>query len=159
MKQRASGFTILEILIVIAIIGLLTSIVIGSLQTGRQKATEAAMSQNFHVLKINIEQHFNEYGQYNSMCDPGTAPFENLVKIADSYGGGTPEPSVNLPGWQAGAYYSCYVNQGNQGLNLDYVFGVKLSDTSFRCIDSTGGQIQERQGTDNCFYDNSLVGS
>ncbi len=58
------AFTLLELLIVIAIIGVLASIVMASLNSSRNKSTDAGMKTAINSLRSAGSIIFNEYGCY-----------------------------------------------------------------------------------------------
>lgn len=60
-KSLVRGFTLLELLIVIAIIGLLTSITLGAVTVARQKARDAKRMDDLHQVAVSLESYFNEH--------------------------------------------------------------------------------------------------
>ena len=66
MASRA--FTLIELLLVIAIIGVLSAMVLSSLGTARTKAKNTAVNSNIHQYDIALTLYFNAKGHYP---DPG----------------------------------------------------------------------------------------
>jgi prepilin-type N-terminal cleavage/methylation domain-containing protein len=60
MPNLVSGFTIIELLVVVSIIGLLSTIILASLSTSKAKARDAQRIQNVHQLKTAIELYIND---------------------------------------------------------------------------------------------------
>jgi len=58
------GFTMVELLVVIMILGILMSMTIPRMTTARQQAREAAMKMNLHNVQMVIEQFHAEQGHY-----------------------------------------------------------------------------------------------
>lgn len=58
------GFTLLELLIVIAVIGILSSVVLGSVQSSRAKARDAIRKQDLHNLEIALAMYYADKGEY-----------------------------------------------------------------------------------------------
>ena len=54
-RDNESGFTLIEILVVILIIGILTAIAVPVFLNQRQKAAEAAMVEDMHSVKLGME--------------------------------------------------------------------------------------------------------
>jgi prepilin-type N-terminal cleavage/methylation domain-containing protein len=65
LKQKhQKAFTLIELLIVIAIIGLLASIVLVSLNSARSKARDAKRKADLRNMTTALEFYYNEYGVY-----------------------------------------------------------------------------------------------
>jgi len=63
MRDRR-GFTFIEMLIVVAIIGILATIALPSFQLGVAKAKEAALKENLFILRDVIDQYFADQEKY-----------------------------------------------------------------------------------------------
>ena len=62
--KKTLGFTLLELLIVIAIIGILITIVLVSLSASRQKAQTAKRLEEMHQIQNALELYFSINGRY-----------------------------------------------------------------------------------------------
>lgn len=64
MKNRNSkkGFTLVEIMIVVVIIGLLAAMAIPAFQKVRQKSRQSAVENNIRQIASAADQYFMEYG-------------------------------------------------------------------------------------------------
>lgn len=62
--QDARGFTFIEMLIVVAIIGILATIALPSFQMGVAKAKEAALKENLFILRDVIDQYYADQERY-----------------------------------------------------------------------------------------------
>lgn len=76
MKQtHTRGFTLIELLVVIAIIGILASVVLASLNTARDKGTNAATRSSLNNMRAQAEIVYDDANRsYDGVCtDPNVA--------------------------------------------------------------------------------------
>ena len=59
-----TGFTLIELMIVLSIIGILASIAVPRYQTGVLKAREAVLSENLYNFRTTIDQYSADQGRY-----------------------------------------------------------------------------------------------
>ena len=62
--RAANGFTLIELMIVVSIVGILATLAIPSYQTSVVKAKEAALRQDLFTLRDVIDQHRADHGKY-----------------------------------------------------------------------------------------------
>jgi general secretion pathway protein G len=62
----AAGFTLVELLVVCAIIGILTAAAVANYQRSIVKAKEAALQQDLYTMRTLINQYFADKGKYPS---------------------------------------------------------------------------------------------
>lgn len=62
--KKDSGFTIIELMVVITIIGLLSSIILGSLQQARLKAQDSKRISEIQQMEIALDLYYSDHGQY-----------------------------------------------------------------------------------------------
>lgn len=78
MRRGESGFTLLEILIVISIIGILATLAQPSYERYVIRARETALRQQLNELRVAIDQHHADRGAYpeslESLRDAGYLP-------------------------------------------------------------------------------------
>ncbi len=74
-RRRESGFTLIELMVVIAIIALLVGIALPRYQNAQRKAREAVLRENLFILRQTIDQYFADKGYYpqdlNALVDEG----------------------------------------------------------------------------------------
>lgn len=95
--HQKQGFTLVELLVVVAIIGLLASILIANLNVGRSKAKNNVIKENTYSLKLAAELEYDENNSYEGVClespdyDISNAAGTNFLRIrtAINNNGGT----------------------------------------------------------------------
>ena len=63
-ERRESGFTLLELIIVVAIIGILATVAMPALKDVPRRANEAVLKNNLRTLRDVIDQHYGDKGKY-----------------------------------------------------------------------------------------------
>lgn len=78
-SARQSGFTLLELLIVIILIALAATIVIASLSVARQKGQNTGIASNLASIRQHAESMHLDEGNYNRVCGAnGAAQAANI---------------------------------------------------------------------------------
>jgi len=124
--SHTKGFTLIELLVVIAIIGILASVVLASLNTARDKGTDAAVKSNLTGLKSQAAIYNDDNsGDFSLICDD--------PKIADAVEGSklAVAPTVTSGGLGDGDCASS-ATEWAAWVNL------KSASTTAFCVDSTG---------------------
>ncbi len=131
-----AGFTLIELLVVIAIIGILATVVLASLQSGRDKAADAAIKANMATIRTQAEVYVNNNGSYgadmNHLSALCSARTESTIFNLD-----TNVRDALLEAEDRGGSSRCAVAGGTA-----YALAVRLvastSATAAWCIDSSG---------------------
>lgn len=137
-QTNRQGFTLIEILVVIAIIGILSSVVLGSLNSAREKGADGAVKSNLSSVKNVAAIYYDDQsGSYLGLCSTSQ-------KVIDAMAGSqtvvAPTPIVGGLGdgecVDSSAEWAAWVN-------------LKLSSTTAWCVDSTGksGEIAVQDST------------
>lgn len=86
LKQRQSGFTIVELLIVIVIIGILAGLVVTTFVGIQQRARNSERQTDINSISTQLEGYFAKNSGYPSLADlnDGTWRTNNEVKMGDS---------------------------------------------------------------------------
>jgi general secretion pathway protein G len=63
-RRGAEGFTLIELIIVIAVIGILATLVIPRMSQTPLKAKEAVLKADLHAMRDVIDQYFADRGSY-----------------------------------------------------------------------------------------------
>lgn len=62
--QRQSGFTLIEIMVVMVIIGILASMSLGTFLTSQQKSRDSQRKSDLKQIRNSLDMYFNDKGQY-----------------------------------------------------------------------------------------------
>ncbi len=106
------GFTLIELLVVIAIIGILASVVLASLNSARDKGTDAANKSNLNNIRAQAEIVYDDDGNYDGVCA------DSKVSEAITAAGATCNDSTSA--WAASVQLK------------------STASTTYYCVDSTG---------------------
>ncbi len=88
--KRERGFTLIELLVVISIISLLSTIVLASLNSAREKAKDAATTQNIKSLMLAMELYKDAKGFYPGQDGVGFLGCEDSAAFCEyNNGNGT----------------------------------------------------------------------
>lgn len=119
IKQKKNGFTMIELLIVIVILGILSAIGLGSFTSSQQKARDSRRKSDLKSIGVALETYYNDNGGY-PLGEVGTGYIlgcsEDALEACDvgsswaETGGAT--YMVQLPGDPSGGTYF-YVSDGS----------------------------------------------
>lgn len=120
MKTR--GFTIVELIVVIAIIGILASVILRSLNSARLEGVDAKVISEMDAISKRASIEEAQSGTYDVVC--GSGVYSQATAIADVIA------SINT---LASSTVICNSGPG------DYAISVGLND-AYWCIDSGGAR-------------------
>jgi len=124
IQKKQSGFTIVELLIVIVVIGILAGLVITTFSGIQQKARDTERETDIKALHGQIEAFWAQKGYYPSLTDMNTAAFV----------------TANLKGLDAGAF------KDPKGANGTLVAAPAASAYAYAVV-NTGGTSCEADDT------------
>jgi general secretion pathway protein G len=68
-SERERGFTLLELIVVIAIVGILATVALPALKNVPLRAKESVLKTNLRTLRDVIDQHYGDKGRYPTSLD------------------------------------------------------------------------------------------
>ena len=91
-SRRARGFTLLEMIIVVAMIGILASIAMPALKDMPRRASESVLKTNLRTVREVLDQHYGDKGHYpatlEELVEKGylrAVPFDPMTKSAETW--------------------------------------------------------------------------
>lgn len=133
-NKRNKGFTLIELMVVVSIIGLLSSLGLASLSVARSKARDTNIKTAMNSMRSAGALVFSNTGTYANICSTATGqPFAGIIAGVNS----------KAP---IGFTVSCGVGPGN----TRWAASIRLHNGSYYCVDSTnyaGPSGQQSNGT------------
>lgn len=144
-NRYTTGFTLIELMVVVGIIGLISAIVLATLNAPRDKSKDAAVKADLRTILTQSQIYFGDHGnKYNdgstpiaagATCPTGAAPttmFTDDPSIRNAIAGATAA---------AGGGVDCYMAANGSA----YVVWapLKLVAGTYWCIDSLGNSKQK----------------
>lgn len=134
-KNRSQGFTLIELLVVIGIIGILSAVVLASLNTARFKGNDAAIQSDLATVQTQAEIFYggagnNSYGTAGTACDTAGSLFADAT-ITKATGNAN---SVNGSGAIA-----CNNSTTAYAVSAQLSTERTSGTPDYWCVDSTGG--------------------
>ena len=68
-KTCRTGFTLMELIIVVAVVGILATIALPALKDVPRRAAEAVLQSNLHIFRDVIDQYHGDKGHYPATLD------------------------------------------------------------------------------------------
>lgn len=124
LKRKQEGFTIVELLIVIVVIGILAALVITTFTGIQQKARDTERQTDIKALHGQIEAYYAQNGRYPTLTDMNTASWRQTnMKGLDQEALKDPKGSAYTLGGSAAANTYAYAVQNASGAACDNVNG------------------------------------
>jgi prepilin-type N-terminal cleavage/methylation domain-containing protein len=111
LLKRQGGFTLLELLIVIVIIGILAVLIVPNLTQGPQRARDSQRKSDLRNVKTALETYFNDGNSYPNVANYAalTVLTPNQIKTlpVDPKGGTAAAPGYSYAATCSGSPVSC----------------------------------------------------
>ncbi len=83
---RQSAFTLIELLTVLAILGILMGLIISGIMSALNTARRAAASASVHNVAQAVRAYSLDYGKYPAVVEPSGAPENRFLVVGDAAG-------------------------------------------------------------------------
>lgn len=120
-QMKRKGFTLIEVLIVVAIVGILASVVLVGLGPVQRRGRDARRISDLRQAQTGLELYYNKRGEY-----PPTSDWASLTSALKNAGIGV----SNIPKDPSSGKTYQYVSNGSS-----YVLGATLEDATGPVLD------------------------
>jgi general secretion pathway protein G len=125
-RGRQNGFTLLELLVVMTIIGILAAIAVPALKNSPQRAREATLKEDLFAMRSVIDQYHGDKGNYPAdlatLVTDGylrKVPVDPMTKSADTWVLAYEEASTDQPADQPATPGIVDIHSGSTDKALD----------------------------------------
>lgn len=85
VDRRRAGFTLTEVLVTVAILGILVNIALPMLRGVTQRADAAKVISDYHVIRVAAFNYFSEHNQFPPTGTEGAAPPELVDDLPENF--------------------------------------------------------------------------
>jgi general secretion pathway protein G len=113
-SKRQIGFTMIELLVVVSIIGILTTLITSNLATAQSRARDARRKTDLKVIAQGLEMYYSQNNSYPAVGNGSTGTFDfatgSLIDSngADVYIKTMPKDPRNVAGATSSTYFEYY---------------------------------------------------
>jgi type IV pilus assembly protein PilE len=118
--MKREGFTLIELMIVVAIIAIIAAIAIPSLLTAKISGHEAAIIASLRTVSSTQEQYRARYGTYGTLTALSASSFIDEVLGSGNKSGYTIAITAGVNTWTATAIPNVFNQTGVRGFMVDH---------------------------------------
>ena len=141
--SKTKGFSIIELLISISIMGILAGIVLGAFQTVRAKAVDAAIGIDLENVRSQAALYAeSNNGSYVGVCsirEHAIGSMLQQISVVAGYGGAVAGLGIASSADEHVA--ACHGGDGRQGSGWAVSVPLRSHSGMYACIDSAGGAM------------------
>ena len=145
LSKKRGGFTLIEILVVMVIIGILSTIGMGALTSSQIKSRDAKRKADLRHISEALEAYYNDVGSYPAGADAITFNTDLVAGDGFIHSAGTIY-MVNLP-IDPGKVNTNYIYYTDANGTFFQLYAL-LENTEDRDVPESGGTPQTYQNTD-----------
>lgn len=109
-RRPARGFTVIEMLLVFAVVGLLTAMTVPRYHTMQARGVELVLRSDLHAVRIAEEEYFIEHGQFTT--DPTSLDFHPSSGVSVTLSSADPTSAWRAVAEHATATRACEAGEG-----------------------------------------------
>lgn len=146
MKKSHKGFTVLELLVVIGMVGLLVALALAGLNKARAKSRDDSRISNVRLVRIALEEYHTACRSYPAEIDPMTAvpcdfsgaSFAEFLPVLPTNPGGTP------------FQYFAYSDPSGNDSCIGYHIGIQLETPNHQALETDDDFDSDSSGLPAC---------
>ena len=131
IRNRVSGFTLIELIVVVAIIGILATIALPAMRNAPIKAREAVIRADLYEMRSCIDQHLADKGVYpeslQALVDKGYLRFIPIDPFSGTADGAWEELYANPEELEELAPLDEEYSTGNQVIDVRYADDTRVA--------------------------------
>lgn len=129
-KVKNRGFTLVELLVVMAILGILASITYAQFRTSQKKARDAQRKADLRNIATALEAYYNDFQSYPESTDCSSPPQQGKIVVDKNC------PSSEVLDWGTDSFEATL--NGTLIVYMKTLPADPLSPTQSYCYDSNG---------------------
>jgi prepilin-type N-terminal cleavage/methylation domain-containing protein len=120
-RPRRSGFSLIELLVVIGIILILLSLLLPAIQKAREAFSKASCGNNLRQMGVALHMYHNDHGRFppSFVFDPATIP-PGGVPPGRPFDRWQPSPPSSQPGWGWASLLLPYMERDSLIADIDW---------------------------------------